>query len=168
MKRLKRSFFQRPSLLVAQELLGKVLVFEGHKGIITETEAYFGFDDPASHAAKGETPRTQLMFGEAGFAYVYLIYGMYYCLNFVTEKKGFPAAILIRGLKLLDESQNHLNGPGKLCRHLGVNKSHNGIDITKHPTFYLACMGLELNFKTSPRIGISKGLEKHWRFLADL
>lgn len=104
MKKLSRDFFDRSTLLVAEELIGKVLLFNGQKGLITETEAYMGFDDPASHAYKGKTPRNQVMFGKPGFSYVYFIYGMYHCLNVVTEKAGFPAAVLIRGLKLLEET----------------------------------------------------------------
>lgn len=88
MKVLKSSFFNRPTLLVAEELLGKVLVFKKYCGIITETEAYIGAEDPACHAFRGETPRTKIMFGKPGFSYIYLIYGMYHCLNFVTEKEG--------------------------------------------------------------------------------
>src|SRR5689334_7638816 len=114
MKKLKQSFYERPTLLVAKELIGKILVFKQFQGIITETEAYFGFDDPASHAFKGVTPRSKVMFGPAGISYVYLIYGMYHCLNIVTEKIDFPAAVLIRGLKLLDTSALHLDGPGKI------------------------------------------------------
>lgn len=166
MKKLKRTFFNRSTLVVAQELLGKILVFGQHKGIITETEAYFGHDDPASHAFKGLTPRTQLMFGAPGYSYVYLIYGMYHCLNFVTETEGFPAAVLIRGLKLLDKSELHLNGLGKLCRHLGITKKHNGLDITTNNTFYVGCAKTTLNFVTTSRIGIKVGTDKQWRFLA--
>src|SRR2546430_489923 len=102
-KRLPRSFFVRPTLQVAEELLGKLLVFNNQRGLITETEAYIGQDDPACHAARGMTPRTQVMFGPPGFSYVYFIYGMYHCFNVVTEPEGFPAAVLIRGIKLLDE-----------------------------------------------------------------
>ncbi len=166
MQKLNRDFFDRPTLVVAQELLGKVLVFKNYKGIITETEAYLGFKDPASHAAKGETPRTKIMFGQAGFSYVYLIYGMYYCLNIVTEKEGFPAAVLIRGIKLLDEANTHLDGPGKLCRHLGITKEHNGIDMTTNDELYVACIKQKLKHTKTPRIGIKVGTDKLWRFLA--
>jgi DNA-3-methyladenine glycosylase len=151
---------------VAEELLGKVLVFKEHKGIITETEAYFGFDDPASHAFKGLTPRTQLMFGDPGFSYVYLIYGMYHCLNIVTEKAGYPAAVLIRGVKLLTEDNLHLNGPGKICRHMGITKAHNGLNLSNDPEFYVGSINLKLPFSKTPRIGIKVGTDKLWRFLA--
>lgn len=168
MKRLKSTFFNRPTLLVAEQLIGKVLVFKQYRGMITETEAYFGFDDPASHAFKGITPRTQLMFGKPGFSYVYLIYGMYHCLNIVTEKVGFPAAVLIRGVQLLDETGLHLNGPGKICRHMGITKAQNGLNMAVDKTLYVACINQKLNFSTTPRIGIKVGTDKHWRFLAEI
>lgn len=167
-KRLNLAFFNRPTLLVAEELLGKVLVFKGQTGIITETEAYVGRDDPASHAFKGETPRSKVMFGKAGFSYVYLIYGMYHCLNIVTEKIGFPAAVLIRGLKLLDESNLHLNGPGKICRHLGITRAHSGINMITSEELYVGCIKKTLSFSRTPRIGIKVATERLWRFLAQL
>ncbi len=173
LKKLKRAFFNRPTLQVAQELLGKILVFNGQMGIITETEAYFGFDNPASHAARGKTPRSAIMFGKAGFSYVYLIYGMYHCLNFVTEKEEFPAAVLIRGIKLLNFSDSsfsmgaHLNGPGKLCRALGITKEHSGLDVIANDNFYVASLpNTTLKFKQTPRIGIKQGIDKLWRFVA--
>lgn len=198
LKRLKRAFFNRPTLQVAQELLGKILVFNGQMGMITETEAYFGFDDPASHAARGKTPRSAIMFGKAGFSYVYLIYGMYHCLNFVTEKEEFPAAVLIRGIKLLNLEEKEklgplLDGPGKLCRALGITKEHSGLDVITNNNFYVASLYSDvlptissntslkmlknkektnikttaaLKFKKTPRIGIKHGLDKLWRFVA--
>jgi DNA-3-methyladenine glycosylase len=165
---LKRAFFNQPTLLVAEQLLGKILVFKKHQGIITETEAYIGFEDPASHAYKGETPRTKIMFGKPGFSYVYLIYGMYHCLNIVTEKAGFPAAVLIRGLQLLDKKGKlglHLNGPGKICRQLNITKEHYGIDMINNDEFYVACANQKLAFSQTPRIGIKVGTDKLWRFV---
>jgi hypothetical protein len=104
---LTRDFFHRPTVLVAQELLGKTLVFNGQRGRITETEAYLGqADDPACHAARGKTKRNAVMFGQAGLSYVYFIYGMYYCFNIVTEDEHFGAAVLIRGV--LEDSGRHL------------------------------------------------------------
>lgn len=166
MKKLKRSFFNRSTLIVAEELLGKVLVFNEYKAIITETEAYMGFDDPASHAYRGITPRTQVMFGKPGISYVYLIYGMYHCLNIVTEKEGFPAAVLIRSVKLLDDTALNLNGPGKLCRHMNITKTHNALDMISSDDFYIGCNDLILPFQRTARIGIKVGTDKLWRFLA--
>lgn len=162
---LNKSFFCRPTLDVAQELIGKELFFFNQKGIITETEAYIGQDDPACHAARGQTKRNAVMFEEGGFSYVYLIYGMYYCLNFVTEAKGFPAAVLIRGI-YIPETKLDLNGPGKLCKNLGITKEHNAIDLTKNKNFFVNNTELVLNYKATPRIGIKAGLDKLWRFAA--
>lgn len=166
MKILKRSFFNRSTLIVAQELLGKVLVFQNHQGIITETEAYFGFEDPASHAFRGETPRSKIMFGEPYFSYVYLIYGMYSCFNIVTEKEGYPAAVLIRGIKLLNKDGVHLDGPGKLCRHLNLTKAHSAINMSISDELYVGCIKHTPAFTITPRIGIKVGTDKPWRFVA--
>ena len=163
--RLTRSFFDRPTLIVAQALLGTELVFGEHRGIITETEAYIGKDDPACHAARGQTPRNAPMFGPAGFSYVYFIYGMYHCLNFVTEAEGFPAAVLIRGLKLTTPPQKNLNGPGKLCRELGITREHTNLDLITHESFYVNETGLKPEFIATPRIGISQGKDLLWRFI---
>lgn len=164
-ERLSRDFFNRPTLTVAQELLGKIAVFQNVAGIITETEAYIGENDPACHAARGKTPRNAVMFGPPGVSYVYFIYGMYHCLNFVTEGEGTPAAVLIRGLMQIEPTPLHLNGPGKLCRHLGITREHNGIDITESDSFYVKDSPLSPAFETTSRIGISKGQEKLWRFV---
>ncbi len=160
--KLTRNFFEQPTLIVAQQLLGQILVFKEHQGIIIETEAYIGQDDPACHAARGLTPRTKPMFGPAGYSYVYFIYGMYFCLNIVTEKEGIPAAVLIRGVQL---PSLLLNGPGKLCKHFGITKEHNNVDLIESPTFYVK-QGIDtIAFKATPRIGISKGQDKLWRFV---
>lgn len=162
---LARDFFSQPTLTVAQQLLGKVMMFENATGIITETEAYIGKDDPACHAARGKTPRNAVMFGPAGFSYVYFIYGMYYCLNFVTEEEGTPAAVLIRGLMMIDHPPFHLNGPGKLCRHLGITRDHNNIDVTTSNFFCVKDSLFSPRFEVTPRIGIKRGQEKLWRFV---
>ncbi len=164
MSRLPRLFFEQPTLEVSRALLGQRLHFQGISGIITETEAYIGQDDPACHAARGKTKRTTVMFGPAGFSYVYLIYGMYHCLNIVTEREDFPAAVLIRGL-FLEEPALHLNGPGKLCRHLRLTREHSGLDLITSPSFFVEETSLTPAYLTTPRIGIRLGTEKLWRFV---
>ena len=166
--RLTREVFKRPTLEVAQNLLGKIMVFENFEGIIAETEAYIGQDDPACHAARGRTLRTAVMFGPPGISYVYFIYGMYHCLNVVTQEEGFPAAVLIRGLQLVTPSCLLLDGPGKLCRHLGITTAHNGLNLTSHPSFFIKNSDFSPTYETTPRIGITKGREKLWRFVAKL
>lgn len=163
--KLSREFFQQPTCTVAEALLGKVLCVHGKRIILTETEAYHGFDDPASHAYRGKTPRTSIMFGPAGFTYVYLIYGMYHCLNIVTEQEGYPAAVLIRG-GICEETQQRINGPGKLCRYLSLDRRHNALDVTAHPDIYLEDRNLSFPATATPRIGIKQGLDKAWRFVA--
>lgn len=168
--KLARSFYQRPTVEVAKDLLGKFLVhkFEGklYQAQIIETEAYAGFDDLASHAARGKTKRNEIMFGKAGFAYVYLIYGMYHCLNIVTEKEGYPSAVLIRGLDF-----PKVDGPGKLCREFKITKENsNGLDVTGN-MLYVEDRGIKLSkILSGPRIGIAYA--KHcaawpWRFRID-
>lgn len=161
---IPRSFFERATTEVARELIGVRIHFKTHSGIITETEAYVGKDDPACHAAKGLTPRTKVMFGPAGHSYVYLIYGMYHCLNIVTEKEGFPAAVLIRGV-LWEQKKHHLNGPGKLCRAWQITKEHNDFDMCSTGDFTLTERSAPLNILTTPRIGIKVGTEYLWRFV---
>jgi len=123
--KLKRSFYTRPSLVVARDLLGKYLVYKTRAGKITEVEAYLGQDDLACHAARGKTERNQMMFKKGGYAYVYIIYGIYHCLNVTTERENFPAAVLIRGIE-----HPEANGPGKLCRFLKITRKNNGLDLT--------------------------------------
>lgn len=168
MERLGREFFDRSCVEVAKELLGHILVFNNYQGIITETEAYRGADDPASHAFRGITPRTKVMFGIPGKSYVYLIYGMYYCLNIVTEEEGSPSAVLLRGLKLIQPAQKLLDGPGKICRELQINKLHNELDLINHESFYVS-RGTAINDpKITSRIGIKVGNDKLWRFVANI
>ncbi|MDP3936255.1 MAG: DNA-3-methyladenine glycosylase [Alphaproteobacteria bacterium] len=164
MIRLARSFFEQGTLTVAQELIGARLHFKNHSGIITETEAYIGKDDPACHAAKGLTQRTQIMFGAAAYSYVYLIYGMYHCLNIVTEIEGFPAAVLIRGV-ICDTLHRHLDGPGKLCKAWGITKEHNAIDLCSDSTFNVSAGFPATYILNTPRIGIKVGTEHLWRFI---
>ena len=166
MVRLQRDYFLQSTLHVAQDLLGKILVFKNHAGVITETEAYIGQDDPACHAACGLTARNSVMFGMGGFTYVYFIYGMYFCLNIVTEAENFPAAVLIRGIKLLTPSTKKMNGPGKLCKYLGITREHNGVDLTHSEDFYIEDRNFKPDFLATPRIGIKVGTERLWRFVA--
>lgn len=131
--KLRRGFYNRSTLTVAQELLGKFLIHKvgGRKivGKIVETEAYVGFQDKASHASRGKTPRTAIMFGRPGFAYVYLVYGMYYCLNIVTEREQYPAAVLIRAVEPVSRSRIRPSGPGKVCQYFKVDKKLDGEDL---------------------------------------
>ena len=163
--KLDRSFFNRPTTTVAQELLGKTLYFQGKTGRIVETEAYVGQGDPACHASRGLTPRTKVMFGPAGYSYVYFIYGMYYCLNFITEAEGVAAGVLIRALSMPGIAFKQTNGPGKLCKFLGLDLSHNAIDIVTSEDFYVLDTPSILDFDVTARIGIKVGTDKLWRFV---
>lgn len=175
-KILKRNFYSKNTLYVAKNLLGCILVRKiGKKeirGTITETEAYVGLDDLASHASRGRTPRTELMFGEAGHTYVYLVYGMYHCLNIVTEKKNFPSAILIRAVKIDDAEYKKTNGPGKICKFMQIDRELNGVDITMGKKIWIEKGKRvdESKIKTSKRIGVAyakHSAEYPWRFLLE-
>lgn len=168
LNRLERDFFERHTTEVAQDLLGQVLVFGPHQGIITETEAYRGLDDEASHAFRGRTPRATIMYGCPGISYVYFIYGMYHCLNIVTERNNEPGAVLIRGIRLLSSPHTTVTGPGKLCQALGVTLAHNGLDLTLENNFYIAPRQEKLHFTATSRIGIKKAVDKQWRFVANI
>ncbi len=170
--RLNREFFQQKTLKVAKDLIGKYLVrkIDGRtiRAKIVETEAYCGSKDLACHAAKGKTPRTEVMFGSAGHAYVYLIYGMYHCLNIVTEKENYPAAVLIRGVEI--EGGKILNGPGKLCRELKIDKGLNKKDLITSKELWIEDGGEKVRgIKKTRRIGIDYAGEykdKLWRFVS--
>jgi DNA-3-methyladenine glycosylase len=133
---LSRRFYERTALKVARDLLGKVLVHEGRGGRrearIVETEAYVGEHDLACHAAKGRTPRTEVLFGPAGFAYVYFIYGMHFLFNVVTEREGVAAAVLVRGVESLRGIPRGVrtDGPARLTRALLIGRAENGVDLT--------------------------------------
>jgi DNA-3-methyladenine glycosylase len=154
---LKRSFYDQNTVKVARDLLGCFLVreYKGKiiKAMITETEAYRGHRDLASHASRGRTPRTEIMFGHPGHAYVYMIYGMYFMLNVVTEEKDFPAAVLIRGIRL---ENIKLDGPGKLTKYLNITKNLNGWDLTRSQKLWIesAKKGDKFKIIKSPRVGI--------------
>jgi DNA-3-methyladenine glycosylase len=171
---LSRRFYRQVTLIVAQGLLGCFLVRKiGNKVIrarIVETEAYVGEDDLACHASKGRTQRTEVMYGEAGHAYVYLVYGMYELLNIVTEKDGFPAAVLIRAVTVEDVPFKEINGPGKLTRFLRIDRDFNTWDLTKGKKLWLekGSRHASERIEATKRIGIDYA--KHcreylWRFL---
>jgi len=168
---LSRAYFNRPTLAVARSLVGKYVVRDNGKGTVAgkiiEVEAYVGPQDKACHASKGRTPRTEVMFGPAGVAYVYLVYGMYHCLNVVTEREQFPAAVLIRAVEI---DGKLLDGPGRLCRALGIDRSLNRLDLTMGKGLWLEDRGAEIlrrDIGRFPRIGVDyAGLwaKKPWRF----
>lgn len=192
MECLPRSFYDRDTLEVARDLLGCVMVreYEGERlmGRITETEAYIGRCDKACHAyGYKRTKRTETLFARPGTAYLYLIYGMYTCLNFVTEKEGEPAAVLIRALEPLEgvetmarlrfgasagdmtsyQRKNFLNGPGKLCKAMDLDRSLDGHDLLKAPLYVLPRQGPVEEIESGPRIGVDYAQEAKdfpWRF----
>ncbi len=181
MSTLPKKFYQRDTVIVAKELLGKKLTRKiGNyemSGTIIETEAYRHKDDPASHAFRNITDRNKIMFGEVGIAYVYFTYGMHYCFNVVAKKMKTPAgAVLIRGIvpekgikkmqenRNIENLKNLTNGPAKLTQALEITKEHYGIDLTKKTELYIE-EGLEIKkIKKSPRIGIKDGKEMLWNF----
>ena len=176
--RLQREFFERNTIEVAKELLGKTLVYQGLSGIICETEAYRGEDDEACHAARGMTPRNKPMFGLGGFSYIYFIYGMYHCMNITTEKEGYPGAVLIRGIQPLEgieemtknrngKKKGIADGPGKLCQAFGLTREQNNLDMVASPFLYVEDRGLKpKEIESSSRIGISAAHHLEWRFFA--
>ncbi len=169
-QRTAESFFDQSTLSVARQLLGCYLVRKQgriiKRALICETEAYVGPQDQASHASRGRTKRTEVMFGQPGYAYIYLIYGMYYCFNIVTGKQGYPAAVLVRSV-ILDNKL--INGPGKVCQELKIDKKLNREDLLTSTKIWLE-KGDKVplkNIKTAPRIGIGyagKWKHKPWRF----
>ena len=184
MTRLNLSFLERDTLQVARDLLGRRLVriVDGQRlsGLIVEAEAYIGEDDLACHAARGRTARTQVMYGPPGRTYIYLIYGMYHCLNVVTEQEDFPAAVLIRALepqegwesmrrRRASRSDRELtNGPGKLCQALDIDRRLNDINLTTHDGLFLEEGEPEIaeHIAISPRIGLTvpgRAAEAPWR-----
>lgn len=179
-RKLPRAFYGRPTLEVARDIVGKYIVYNSPRGKlsarIVEVEAYIGGNDPACHAAGGKTRRNAVMFGKPGFTYVYFVYGMYHCLNFVTEEEGSAAAILLRaaepceGKNIMKEHSagkkeiELLSGPGKFCRSFGLTREHNGLDLTG-TTIYLEDRCSEaVSIRQSSRVGINQGKEFPWRF----
>ena len=193
MKTLPRSFYDRDTLEVARDLLGTYLVrrLDGAELVvrITETEAYVGAVDKACHAYGGRrTARTETLYAQPGTAYVYLIYGMYHCLNFVTEPEGTAAAVLLRGVEAVsgtdrmaynrfgrsfdqlttDQRKNFLNGPGKVCKALTITRTHNGLDLTGRGELFL-CGGEAPTgeIHVGKRVGIDyaqEAVDFPWRF----
>lgn len=159
MVKLPRSFYDRPTVTVARELLGKLLVQRRDGldlvGRIVEVEAYLGPHDLASHSARGLTPRTRIMFGPPGHAYVYLIYGMHHCMNVVTEREGHGAAVLIRAVAPVRGITARTNGPGRLCRAMRIDRSLNGHDLLSSDFFIAAPpVGGAEKISKSARIGV--------------
>ncbi|MBB4052895.1 DNA-3-methyladenine glycosylase [Devosia subaequoris] len=169
---LEKSFFDRPVVAVARDLIGANLLFAGAGGRIVEVEAYDP-TDPASHSFRGPTPRNRVMFGPPGHAYVYKIYGIHYCLNFVCQP---GSAILIRALEPLEgldimrarrgglADRQLCSGPGKLAQALGIDLEHDGLALDAPPFAISAAEGAH-PIATGPRIGITKGAETPWRFV---
>lgn len=172
--RLKSDWFARPALLVAKELVGKVLVRQLPSGSfryrITEVEAYCGTRDLACHASKGKTKRTEVMFGPAGHIYVYLIYGMYHCLNLVTAQTDEAEAVLIRAVEPLFATDQKPVGPSKLCHALSIDKSLNGQKLGRVSGLWIEDDGytvLPKQLGKSARRGVAyakKYALKPWRF----
>jgi DNA-3-methyladenine glycosylase len=185
---LPRDFYDRPTLEVAGDLIGKVLVHRAPDGVtagaIVEVEAYIGEDDPACHAAPGPTSRNAPLYGRPGHAYVYINYGLHHLVNAVTEAEGSPAAVLIRalmpleGLPLMQERRGRLRwragkapvpeamlcrGPGNLTAAMGITDAHNRAPLYRRP-LTIEDRGLNLGpISWGPRIGITKGIEHPWR-----
>ena len=180
---LRRDFYARDTEIVSRELLGAVLECKTDdgtaSGIIVETEAYVGEHDAACHAAAGRTRRTEPLYGPAGNAYVYFIYGMHWCINAVTRAEGFPSAVLIRaleplsGIPLMRRRRPHArsdrdltNGPGKLCAALGIDRRMNGLPLQRYPVVIRAGSIVKDNdVVITPRIGVSRAADWPLRFL---
>ena len=170
---LARSFYERDPREVARSLLGKVLVNGSAAGRIVEVEAYLGSDDQAAHSARGLTPRTRVLFGPPGHAYVYLIYGMYECLNIVAEPEGKAGCVLVRALEPLAGigrmrkrrgGRELCNGPGKLTQAMGITRKHYGADLTRGPLRVEEWPGDPFEIAVSPRVGISACKDLPLRF----
>jgi len=157
-RKLGRSFYRRPAENLARDLIGKVLVHRLGQTVmrvrIVETEAYVGEHDLACHASKGRTGRTEIMFGPAGFAYVYLIYGMHDMLNIVSGAVDDAEAVLIRAAEPLDGLRLDLSGPGKLTRALGITRADNGVDLTGASLFLMDDNAPRPRILRTPRIGV--------------
>ena len=172
--RLRRSFFDRSVHKVAPELIGATLLVDGVGGIIVEVEAYH-HTEPAAHSFNGPTPRNQVMFGPPGFSYVYRSYGIHWCVNFVCEEEGSASAVLIRAIEPteglaamrrrrgLTDERALCSGPGKLCEAMAITHKHNGLPLDRAP-FELRARSKTPDVVTGVRIGITKAVEKPWRY----
>ena len=165
MTRLPRIFYDRDTILVAQELVGKWLVHDmaGGKriGKIVEVEAYLGAHDLAAHSSKGLTERTKIMFGPPGHAYVYLIYGVHHCMNVVTEREGHASAVLLRAIEPVKNLEGKTSGPGLLCRAMGIDRRLNAHDLLSDDFFIAEPAALEkISIVKRPRIGVDYA--GHW------
>jgi DNA-3-methyladenine glycosylase len=173
-KRLKRSFFDRSVHEVAPDLIGATLLVNGVGGRLVEVEAY-RYTDPASHSFGGKTDRNAVMFGPPGYVYVYRSYGIHWCVNFVCEPAGSASAVLIRALEPtaglaamrrrrgVTDIRLLCSGPGRLCQALGITHKHNGFALDA-PPFELFAREGKVDVVTGPRIGLTKAVEKPWRY----
>ncbi len=188
MSLLHKNFYFESPLIVAPQLLGKKLVrnYKGTllSGMISETEAYLGYEDSASHAFKGKTKRNAIMFGEPGNAYIYLVYGIYHMFNIVTGAPDIPWAVLIRAVipvngintmkRLRGKERNLTDGPGKLCAAFAIDRELNGLDLTLGKRLWIEEYKTipDSKIKKTPRIGIDYSLKEHrtaqWRFNVNL
>lgn len=167
-KRMGRKALSRPADVLAPELLGKLLCRKTDQGIlkfrIMETECYMGEEDTACHASKGKTERTKILYEKGGTAYVYLCYGIHALFNVVSGREGHPEAVLIRGVE-------GYNGPGKLTRAMGIDRTLNGEDMTVSKRLWLEDDGYRPSYLTAKRVGIDYATEEYreilWRFIAE-
>jgi DNA-3-methyladenine glycosylase len=171
---IHRDFFARGVLDVAPDLIGATMLFDGVGGIIVEVEAYH-HTDPAAHSFVGKTPRNAVMFGPPGYVYVYRSYGIHWCINFVCEADGSASAVLIRALQPvagldamrarrgLDDERLLCSGPGRLCQALGISHAQNALPLDR-PPFELHERTGPVDLAVGPRIGLTKAVERPWRF----
>jgi DNA-3-methyladenine glycosylase len=179
---LPRTFYDRPVLDVAQDLLGAVVVCDGVALRLTEVEAYDGANDPASHAYRGLTARNAVMFGRPGHAYVYFTYGMHFCVNLVCGPPDIAAAVLLRAGEIVEgqriavarrprsSARDLARGPARLTQALGIDRSLDGVDVTKPAAAITVRAGdpvPEDRIRRGPRIGVAQAADRQWRFWVD-
>jgi DNA-3-methyladenine glycosylase len=177
---LTRRFYDKTAIDLAKASLGRIFVHDSPDGLtagqIVEVEAYCGAKDPGSHAFSGKTPRTEVMFGPPGFLYVYFTYGMHHCCNIVSGPDGVAGAVLIRAVKPLegidlmstrrgsDKLRDLARGPGRFCKAFGLDRTHDGADLTNGRIWIEGRPLRGVDISVSPRIGLSAGADKPWRF----